>query len=118
MGFMKRQAMREEQGSKASGHLPGGGMHPPTFRPQQRLMDWPDCSLEMRCPACNTITLYPTKLLASRHGNRTFADVLGRMKCKRCAVAPAAVYLCAGHRTRNGGPDPDWAVELRAPSKG
>ena len=112
MGFNKRQAAREERESEAKGYLPYGGFHPPAFLPSQRLLDWPKCGLEMRCAACKSTVIYPTKLLAERFGNRTFGEVLGRMKCKRCAVAPESVYLCAGHRTRNGGPPADWSIQL------
>ncbi len=115
MGYMKRQAAREAKESEAKGYLPNGGMHPPAFHLSQRLLDWPECRLEMRCGVCGSTVLFPTKLLAQRHGNQTFSEVLGRMKCGRCCKPPVSVYLCAGHRTRNGGPPADWAIELFGP---
>ena len=114
---MKRQAAREAQDSEAKGYLPRGGLHPPAFLPSQRLLDWPQCRLEMRCGSCGSTVLFPTKLLAERHGNKTFGEVLGRVKCGRCGKPPESVYLCAGNRNRHGGPPADWAIELLTPSR-
>jgi hypothetical protein len=47
-----------------------------------------------------------------QHGDRTFADVLPRLRCRQCGKAPAPVYLCAGHREHNHGAPPDWAIEF------
>ena len=99
----------------ANGYMPSGGLHPPTFRVSQRLLDWPNCRLEMRCGSCRSTVLSPTKLIAERHGNLLFSEVLGRVKCQRCGGRPESVYLCAGHRTRNGGAPADWSIELVAP---
>ena len=99
----------------ANGYLPSGGLHPPTFRVSHRLLDWPNCRLEMRCGSCRNVVLSPTKLIAERHGNRMFSDVLGRIKCQRCGSPPESVFLCAGLRTRNGGAPADWSIELVAP---
>ena len=85
-------------------------MHPPPFRPEHRLSDWPDCSLELCC--CKGTTVYPVRLLASQHGNPTFEQLLVRLRCKRCRGKPAPVYLCAGNRQHSGGAAADWAVEL------
>ena len=114
---MKRQAAREAQESAGRGYLPHGGLHPPAFLLTQRLLDWPQCRIEMNCGSCGSTVLVPTKLLAERHGNRTFAEVLGRVKCGRCKTPPESVYLCAGHRTQHGGPPADWAIELLEPSR-
>jgi hypothetical protein len=106
--------MREEAEARAKGHLPTGGMHPPRWYPQHRLMDWPDCNLDLQCSCGAGTTTYPCKLLASRHGNRTFADVLPRLRCKRCGQAPREIYLVAGfQREIAPGPDPDWSLPLR-----
>ncbi len=115
MGFMKRQAERDTRESAARGYLPHGGLHPPAFQPSQRLLNWPECRLEMRCSSCKSTVLFPTKLIAQRHGNLSFSEVLGRIKCSRCGKRPETVYLCAGHRSRSGGPPADWAIELLAP---
>ena len=48
-------------------------MHPLPFRPDHRLSDWPDCSLEL-C-RCKDTTVYPVRLLVAQHGNRTFEQV-------------------------------------------
>ena len=115
MGFMKRQAVREAKESEANGFLSSSGRHPPAFLLSHRLLDWPKCWLEVHCAVCKSTILHPTKLLAERHGNRSFQEVLGRMRCKKCGAPPETVYLCAGHRTRCGGPPPDWAIELVGP---
>ena len=88
-------------------------MHPPPWNQNHRLLDWPDCWLELRC-VCPHVSLYPCKLMAKHHGNRTFAEVLGRVTCSKCRRRPFSVYLCAGaHRTKgHGGPAPDWAIQL------
>ena len=90
-------------------------MHPPPFRPAQLLSDWPDCQLELHC--CAGTTIYPVRLLAARHGDRTFADLLTRLRCKRCRRPPEQVWLCAGHRQFNHGAPPDWAIELMPGSR-
>jgi hypothetical protein len=88
-------------------------MHPPPFRISQRLLDWPDCWIELRC-ICPNVSVYPCKLMAKRHGNRTFGDVIGRVKCGKCSRRPFSIYLCASaHRIKaNGGPSPDWSIQL------
>jgi hypothetical protein len=55
-----------------------------------------------------------TRLLAKKYGNRTFAEILPRLRCEQCErpPAPAPVYLCAGHRVLCFGAPPDWAIEL------
>ena len=47
-----------------------------------------------------------------KRGDRTFADILPGLRCKRCNRPPAPVYLCAGHREHNHGAPADWAIEL------
>jgi hypothetical protein len=71
--------------------------------------------VELRC-VCQNLSVYPIKLMAKRHGNRTFAAMLGAVKCSKCRRRPFSVYLCASpHRIHgSGGPEPDWAIELRA----
>ena len=56
-------------------------MHPPPFRRGQRLSDWPSCHLDVRC--CIGAKLYPLRLLATKHGERTFDEVLTRLRCER-----------------------------------
>lgn len=85
-------------------------MHPPEFRRDQHLSDWPACHLELRC--CKGVTLYPMRLLTINWGDRTFEEVLTRLRCKRCGAKPAPVYLRAGHREHCWGAPPDWAIEL------
>jgi hypothetical protein len=85
-------------------------VHPPPFRPGQRLSDWPDCRLELHC--CRGQSVFPVRLLLRDHGDRTFAQVLAKLRCRQCGKPPAPVYLCAGHRQHNMGAPPDWAIEL------
>jgi hypothetical protein len=69
-------------------------VHPPPFRRQQRLSDWPDCRLELHC--CRGQSVYPVRLMLRDHGDRTFAEVLAKLRCRQCGRPPAPVYLCAG----------------------
>lgn len=96
-----------------------GQMHPPPWNPNHRLLDWPDCSLDLAC-SCGSSVMYPCKLLASRHGNRTFAEVLPRLKCKRCHIVPPEIFLVGGYHRQfgSGGPSPDWSLPLVRPAPG
>ncbi len=89
-------------------------MHPPPWNQNHRFLDWPECCLDLRC-ACGWSVSYACKLIASRHGNRTFAQVLPRLKCSRCHKSPADIHLVASHHRTlgNGGPEPDWSLPLR-----
>jgi hypothetical protein len=90
-------------------------VHPPPFRPNHRLSDWPDCHLEMHCSGCNGRTVItPIKLLIAHHGNVQFADLLPKLRCSKCQNRPAPVFLCASPMRKggHGGPKPDWALEL------
>jgi len=88
-------------------------LHPPAFRLNHRLSDWPDCSLELRCPCSPRVTVPAVKLLAMQHGNRTFRAVLAALRCSECRGRPAPVYLVAGQtRTFMHGPPPSWSLEL------
>jgi hypothetical protein len=90
-------------------------MHPPLFRVQHHLSDWPDCVIELHC--CGGSVGLPVSLLTQRRGDITFETLLKRLRCKRCGKSkPAPVYLVAGHhRTARYGPTADWAVELVPP---
>ena len=85
-------------------------MHPIPFRMDHHLSDWPECSLELHC--CIGGLLFPMRLMMAQQGDLTFADLLRRLRCRRCRQAPAPVYLCAGHREFNFGAPPDCAIEL------
>ena len=87
-------------------------MHPPHFTPNQRLSDWPECIVEVRC--CTGIYPIPVKMLLAKHGDLTFADLLRKLRCSRCRKHAAPVYVNASHhRTACGGPPPGWSIELR-----
>jgi hypothetical protein len=85
-------------------------MHPPPFRLQHRLFDWPECKLELHC--CRGTTVVPVRLLAQQRGDVSFGEILPPLRCQKCKGPPAPVYLCAGHREHNYGAPPDWAIEL------
>ena len=99
--------MREETNTRENGHLQGIAKQPPAWNQNQRLLEWPECTLDLSC-TCGFSSGYPCKLLAARHGNRTFADLLPRLKCRVCRSAPAEIFLVAGHqRQLRPGPNPD-----------
>ena len=85
-------------------------MHPPPFRHQARLSDWPDCFLHLYCCRYTTPSV---RSFLDQLGNMRFAELIERLRCQQCRQAPAPVYLCASHHMEAcGGPSPDWAVEL------
>jgi hypothetical protein len=90
-------------------------MHPPAFRHSHYLSDWPSCGVEVIC--CRGTTVIPVKMLIRDHGDRTFEDLLSRLRGSRCRGGPKRAYLCAGHREYSGGAPADWAIELIAPRR-
>ena len=95
-----------------------GRMHPPMFRSNQRLEEWPECFLDLKCSGCGWSKGASVKLLRRQFGNPTFGDLVPRLRCSHCNARYAPVYLCAGHHHTfcYGGP-PDWAVELVPPPR-
>lgn len=92
-------------------------MHPPPFSMDQKLSDWPDRHLEIRC-SCGRSSHPATKLLIREIGDRPFKLFLSRLQCKECKHSAAPVYLVAGRsRTQCGGETPGWAVELIPPQQ-
>jgi hypothetical protein len=58
-------------------------MHPPKFLRTHLLSQWPECSLEIGCRRCETRTMtIAVKGLMRWYGNRSFADILDRLRCK------------------------------------
>lgn len=88
--------------------------HPPTFKANDRLSDWPDCTVEAGCPRCGKRTVVPVSLLRQRLGDRLVIAVAQRMRCDQCGVHAAPVFLCEGFHRQGGqgGPPPGWALEL------
>lgn len=87
-------------------------VYPPAFRITQRLLDWPRCWVEFTCP-CGMKVMHPTRLLAAKHGNRTFENIFERAKCSLCKSKPMEVWLCAGHHRERGlSSTPDWAIQI------
>jgi hypothetical protein len=68
-------------------------MHPPPFRLEHRLSDWPDCRQELNC--CRGLAVLPVRMLIRDRGDRTFAEILPRLRCSTCGRPPAQVNLCA-----------------------
>ncbi len=88
-------------------------MHPPSFLPSHLLSDWPECTLELRCPCSPRIVQMPVRWMIAQRGDQPFAGVLAALRCSTCRGKPAPVYLVAGSpRTFCGGPPPDWSLEL------
>jgi len=54
----------------------------------------------------------PGRLLLRDYGDRTFGQVLAKLRCQKCRKRPAPVFLCAGHRGFTMGAPADWAIEL------
>ena len=91
-------------------------MHPPEFRLDHAIQDWPECWLEVACPCSPRVTMLPIRLLRLEHGNRTFRSVLGALRCKSCRGKPMPVYLVAGQtRAFKHGPPASWSLELVPP---
>ncbi len=85
-------------------------MHPPTFRFESRLSDWPDCFLHLYCCRYTTPAV---RFFLNQLGDVRFSELITRLRCQKCGHAPAPAYLCASHhREACGGAAPDWAVEL------
>lgn len=91
-------------------------MHPPRFLQSHMLSDWPECFLEMRCRWCHQRSMtVAVKGLMRWYGNKTFAEVLSRLRCKFCRRTPASVCLLASKRSGADSAAPDWALELQVP---
>lgn len=90
-------------------------MHPP-LHPDHKLSDWPDCTIEVRCPCSERVAVFPVRLLINQRGDRTISAVVQSFRCTKCKGKPAPIYLVAGQtRTFNYDPPPDWALELVPP---
>ena len=50
-------------------------------------------------------------MLIRDRGDRTFAEVLAKLRCQKCRKPRAPVYR-AGHRAFTMGAPADWAIEL------
>jgi hypothetical protein len=72
---------------------------------QHRLSDWLDCRLELHC--CRGQSVCPVRLMLRDHGDRTFAEVPAKLRCRQYGKPPAPVYLCAHHREHTMGAPPD-----------
>ncbi len=51
-------------------------LHPPVFHLDQRLSDWPEYWLELRCPCSPRTVMHPVKMLLQR-GDRPFRGGAG-----------------------------------------
>lgn len=75
--------------------------------------------LEVRCSSCGVHTSYPLRLLLTQRpalGSRPLADVVARLRCRRCRAIPEHVGItddpAAGAR---GGNPATWTVALVVP---
>lgn len=90
-----------------------GPLRLPAFRPDQRLSDWPGCTLEVACPCSPALTILPVQMLLDQRGDLAFGAVLAALRCRACGGKPAPVWLVAGvHRRACGGAGADWALEV------
>jgi hypothetical protein len=89
-------------------------MHPPRFLRSQRLSDWPECFLEIACPLCEQRSFtIAVKGLLRWYGDRAFAEVLARLRCKFCRRKPGSVLLHASYGRENGGQQTsDWTLTI------
>lgn len=75
---------------------------PPPFHPTHTLGDWPECYLEVRCPRCGKVTIGPVRSFGA--ASVPVLELASRLRCDRCRVAVAPIYLCASpHRSFLGG---------------
>jgi hypothetical protein len=61
----------------------------PAYRHSHYLSDWPNRGVEVIC--CKGTTMIPVKMLLRDHGDRTFQDLLARLRCSRCRGWPKRV---------------------------
>jgi hypothetical protein len=71
-------------------------LHPSAFHLDQRLSDWPECWLELRCPCSPRTVLHPVKMLLQR-GDRPFRSVLAALLLRLPGQAGAGLF---GSRAR------------------
>jgi hypothetical protein len=88
--------------------------HPPPFNTNDRLSDWPLCMIEAGCPKCEKRTVMPISAMLRGKPDARIMDVARRLRCDRCGVHAAPVFLCEGFHRQGGygGPSPGWALEL------
>lgn len=66
------------------------------FSYNHRLSVWRDYRLEMHCCRCEQrTTSIEVKGLIRCHGDRTFAEILSRLRCMFCRQRPTFVSLCS-----------------------
>jgi len=69
------------------------------------------CWLYIQC--CKGVVIYPVRLMASRHGDRSLSDALDRLRCLACGGALSSVWLCETPNCEPcGDAPPGWSVEL------
>lgn len=66
------------------------------FSYSHRLSVWRDYRLEMHCCRCEQrSTSIEVRGLIRWHGDRTFAEILSRLRCMFCRQRPTFVSLCS-----------------------
>jgi len=86
------------------------------FSYHHRLSVWRDYRLEMHCCRCEQrSTSVEVKGLIRWHGDRTFAEILPRLRCMFCRQRPTFVSLCSlttnDATVKHGGV---WSLHLTA----
>jgi hypothetical protein len=89
-------------------------MHPPTFLLSHKLSTWPECFLEIRCERCEQRRLtIAVKGLMRWYGDRTFREIISRLRCKYCRRRPAVIHLQAFQKiVADGDPAVTWSLEI------
>ena len=79
-----------------------------------RLAELDGCHVEFRC-TCGRISIPQVKSLIRELGpQRRLSDIVERATCKPCGTFyPEAWLNETHHRTRNGGAEPGWSVQLK-----
>jgi hypothetical protein len=89
-------------------------MHPPRFLYSHRLSDWQECCLQMHCRLCEQRSaVMQVKGLMRWYGNRTFAEILSRLRCQFCRRRPSAVFLkTIRSADSNAAQGDQWTLDL------
>ena len=89
-------------------------MHPPSFNPNHVISDWPDCCLELGCPAYGKVTIVSLRMFGRDYGRLRVLDLVRRLRCQACRVAAAPVFLCASYHRRHLGRRAEPGLGARA----
>lgn len=79
-----------------------------------RLIEMDGCWFEASCTGCGHSVHLPIKLMAQRYPpNTQIGSIVARLKCQRCKVPPARLWLTETPiRTPCKGAPPGWSIQL------